>query len=129
MQKTLMISVSSILLITPIIEARMYPGFFTTKECLKQNLVLECPQEQLKSVSKDNPLLLFQEAEAKTYILDISDLNQTEMQKIQTWPGTIIFGNLMSDDLTIKVRSIRKSKSIQQTEDMIDRHLRPGGIG
>lgn len=125
MQKSLMISLSSILIIAPISEAQMFPGFFTTKECLKKNLVLECSSEELKKVSQDNPLILFQEAEAQTYILDISDLNQSEIQKIKVWPGTLIFGNLMKDDTTIKVKRIHKSKSIEKTKDYIEMFLHP----
>ncbi|MDD2829413.1 MAG: hypothetical protein PHW18_07570 [Sulfuricurvum sp.] len=109
MQKTLVISLSSIFFTLPLladVTSTEKEGFLLTKECLQKGEFTECPLEQLKKISGTNPIMLFQGTEAKTYILDISGIDKSKLDKVAFKNNIIVTGTLQSDNVTLKVSNI-----------------------
>jgi hypothetical protein len=111
MQKTLVISLSSILFTLPLMaDATLtdQKGFLVTKECLLKGEFNDCPLEQLTKISATNPLMLFQGAEDKAYILDLSSMDKVAVGKLGMQNDIIVSGILQSDQKTLKVQKIEK---------------------
>ena len=111
MQKTLVISLSSIFFTLPMLaDATVIneKGFMVTKECLTKGKFNDCPLDQLEKISASNPLMLFQGAEDKAYILDLSDMDQSAVRKLGIQNDIFVSGILQSDEKTLKVKKIEK---------------------
>ncbi|HBM36593.1 MULTISPECIES: hypothetical protein [unclassified Sulfuricurvum] len=125
MQKTLVISLSSIFFTLPLsadVTSIETQGFFVTKECLQKGEFTECPLEQLSKISVTNPFLLFrphevktlytnrvtvyQKEEDKSYILDISEIDKSKIDRVAFKNNMIVTGKLLEDKITIKVTDI-----------------------
>jgi len=111
MQKTLIISLSSLLFTLPLMADSTViseKGFLITKTCLEKGEFNDCPLEQLTKISATNPLILFQGAEEKAYILDLSEMNKTLSHTLVLENDMIVTGVLQSDHKTLKVEKIEK---------------------
>ena len=110
MQKTLVISLSSILFTLPMMADATIneKGFLVTKECLIKGEFNDCPLEQLTKISVTNPLMLFQGAEDKAYILDLSSMDKNTNVKLTLENDMIVTGILQADQKTLKVQNIQK---------------------
>lgn len=111
MQKTFVISLSSIFFTLPLVadvSVVNQKGFMVTKECLAKGEFNDCPLEQLTKITASNPLMLFQGAEDKAYILDLSDMDQAVVRKLGMQNDIFVSGILQSDQKTLKVQKIEK---------------------
>lgn len=126
MQKTLIISVSALFFLSSAIadplEIERY-GFTLTQECLEKGEFNECPTEQLQKISAKNPLLLYSanqyvensrygwgltynQHEQKTYILDLSHIEQSTIESLGFRGNILVQGVLQADQVTLKVTHI-----------------------
>jgi hypothetical protein len=130
MQKSLMISLSSILFTAPMMAGDVYAGLLTTKQCKDLAKKTECPISQLDKISPQNPLMMYQENEDKIYILDISGIDKKRLKEIGFRNGAYVFGELRGDGMTFVVRKVSPPRSLEDVKDQsFIRGARMGGIG
>jgi hypothetical protein len=131
MQKTLMISLSSILFVAPMMAGDVYAGLLTTQQCLALKERMECPIKQLDKITPENPLMIYQENENKLYVLDVSSIDKKDLKSIGFRNGVYIFGHLRGDGMTFVVRKVSPPRPLEDVKNQafIEGWARPSGAG